>query len=332
MSIAPGFYRTGGPRCEFPAVDSAAPPARPLCSPVSDSPPTRLRTAAALAAALVAVSSAALFIRLSHAGPLAISFYRLLYATALLAPFAWRPLRAEWPSLPRRHRWLALGSGAALALHFAAWIASLAPASPYATSVAASATLVAVHPCLVALASPWASGHRVPRGAALGIALTLAGSAVIAWGDRGRGHHRLVGDLLAFLGAVAGAAYFTLGGVLRQRLGLMAYVLPVYATATALLGALALAVGDPLAITAPREHAIFLTLALGPMILGHTLLNWALRHLPAWAVSTTILAEPVASTALVFVALGERPPATALVGATAVLAGLAAVARGGTAR
>jgi drug/metabolite transporter (DMT)-like permease len=149
------------------------------------------------------------------------------------------------------------------------------------------------------------------------------GEAAARGERRGREHPR---------GAVAGAAYFTLGGVLRQRLGLMAYVLPVYATAAAVLGALALAVGDPLAITAPREHAIFLTLALGPMILGHTLLNWALRHLPAWAVSTTILAEPVASTALVFVALGERPPATALVGATAVLAGLAAVARGGTAR
>lgn len=297
--------------------------------PVTAPHPSPLRTAAALGAALLAVSSAALWIRLSHAGPLAISFYRLLYATALLAPFAWGPLRREFPALPRRHRLLALASGVALALHFAAWIASLAPSSPYATSVAASATLVAVHPCLVALASPWASGHRVPRGAALGIALALLGSAVIAWGDRGHGHHRLVGDLLAFLGAVAGAAYFTLGGVLRQRLGLMAYVLPVYATAAATLGALALATGETLAITDPREHALFLALALGPMILGHTLLNWALRHVPAWAVSTTILAEPVASTALVFFALGERPPATALVGAAVVLAGVVAVARRG---
>ncbi len=299
---------------------------------MSDPRPSALRTAVALAAALLAVSSAALWIRLSHAGPLTISFYRLVYATALLAPFAWRPLRAEWPPLPRRARGLAVASGVALALHFAAWIASLAPASPFATSVAASATLVAVHPCLVALASPWVSGHRVPRGAALGIALTLAGSAVIAWGDRGRGSHRLVGDLLAFLGAVAGAGYFTLGGWLRQRLGLMAYVLPVYATAAVTLGGLALAVGEPLAVASPREHAIFLALAVGPMIVGHTLLNWALRHLPAWVVSTTILAEPVASTALVFVALGERPPAAALVGAAAVLAGLLAVARGGAAR
>lgn len=303
-----------------------------LAPSVCPPPPSRVRVAVGLLTALVAVSSAALFIRLSQAGPLAISFYRLLYATLLLLPFAWRSLRAEWPALTARHRFFALTSGAALALHFAAWIASLAPASPYATSVAASATLVAVHPCLVALASPWVSGQRVPRGAVLGIALTLAGSAVIAWGDRGRGHHRLFGDLLAFLGAVAGAAYFTLGGILRRHLGLLAYVLPVYGTAAVVLALLALAAGESLVVSAPREHLIFLALALGPMISGHTLLNWALRHLPAWLVSTTILAEPVASTALVFVLLGERPPPTALAGAVGVLAGLAVVAHARSSR
>ena len=290
--------------------------------------PTAARLVAALAAALVAVSSAALWIRMAHAGPLAISFYRLLYATVILAPFALPAARRELPAVPPRERWLIVGAGVALAFHFAAWIASLAPSSPVATSVAASATLVAVHPALVAAATPWLAGKPFPRRAAPGIALALLGSAVIAWGDRG-GHHRLAGDLLAFLGAVAGAAYFVLGGRLRQRLGLMAYVLPVYGTAAVTLGLLAALTGESLYITDLREHGLFLVLALGPMILGHTLLNWALRYLPAWAVATTILAEPIASTALVFVVLRDAPPVTAVVGALLVLAGLGVVARGG---
>jgi drug/metabolite transporter (DMT)-like permease len=292
--------------------------------------PSAARLLAALATALVAVSSAALWIRMAHAGPLAISFYRLVYATTLLAPFAFGAARRELPAVPKRDRWLIVGAGVALAFHFAAWIASLAPSSPVATSVAASATLVAIHPALVAAATPWITGGPFPRRAVPGIALALVGSAVIAWGDR-RGHHRLTGDLLAFLGAIAGAAYFVLGGRLRKTLGLMAYVLPVYAIAAATLGLLALATGESLRITDPREHLLFLVLALGPMILGHTLLNWALRYLPAWAVATTILAEPVASTALVFVVLRDVPPVTAVVGALLVLSGLGVIARGGRA-
>ncbi len=291
----------------------------------SDPAPTRL--VAALAAALLAVSSAALWIRMAHAGPLAISFYRLLYATVILAPFALGPARRELPLLPRRERWLLVAAGVALALHFASWIASLAPSSPVATSVAASATLVAVHPALVAAATPWISGAPFPRRAVPGIALALLGSVVGAWGDRS-GQCRLTGDLLAFLGAAAGAAYFVLGGRLRRTLGLMAYVLPVYGTAALTLLALALLTGETLRIADPREHALFLVLALGPMILGHTLLNWALRYLPAWAVATTILAEPVASTVLVFAVLHDAPPATAVAGALLVLLGLGAIARG----
>ncbi len=289
--------------------------------------PSRGALTAALVVGLAAVSSAALWIRLAHAWPLAIAFYRLLYATALLAPFSLGRVRAELPALDRRGRRDLALSGVALALHFASWIASLAPASPYATSVAASATLVALHPVLVALATPVLLGRPVPRGARAGIALALAGAAVLALGDAHRGNHRLVGDLLALGGAVAGAAYFVLGARLRGRLGLRAYVLPVYAIAAATLGLLALATGASLRVTDPREHALFLALAVGPMVLGHTLFNWSLRYLPAWLVSATILGEPVASSVLVLAVVGEVPPVSSVVGAAVVLAGLAVTTR-----
>ena len=292
--------------------------------------PRALTLFSALAVAVLAISSAALWIRMSHAGPLAIAFFRLLYACALLGPFALRPTLREASALTRRERWMLVGSGVALSVHFAAWIASRAPSSPVATSVAASATLVASHPVLVAAATPWLSGKPVPYRAKWGIALALVGAAVIAAGDIGHGTHRWAGDLLALVGAGAGAAYFLLGGRLRATLGLRAYVLPVYAVAAVALGLMALAAGDALRGLGAREHALFLALAVGPMILGHTLLNWSLRYLPAWAVSTTILAEPVASSTLVFFALGEVPPGYALAGAGPVLGGLVMIARGGT--
>ena len=137
--------------------------------------------------------------------------------------------------------------------------------------------------------------------------------------------HRLAGDALAALGAVAGAGYFLAGARARRTLDLLAYVGPVYGVAAATLAVMAWAAGAPLAITSPREHALFLGMALGPMAIGHTLLNWALRYLPAWVVSAAILAEPVASVALVFVVMREVPSVSAALGAVVVLGGLAMI-------
>ena len=277
-----------------------------------------------LGVAVCAISAAALLIRLSHAHPFTIAAWRLGYAALLALPASVPALRARGGL--RGVAGPVVLAGACLAVHFASWIASMAPASPYATSVAASATLVASHPVIVALATPWLTGRSVPTLARWGVGAALLGACVIALGDASAGHHQLAGDALAALGAVAGAGYFLAGARARRTLSLLAYVGPVYAIAAVLLALLAVAAHAPLMVTSPREHALFVGMALGPMLLGHTLLNWALRYGPAWVVSAAILAEPVASVVLVGVVLREAPPAAAVMGAMLVLAGLGLIA------
>lgn len=287
--------------------------------------PTPARIVVALVVAIAAISSAALLVRLSRSGPVTISFWRLTYATLALAPFAiWRA-RAEWRSFCRPDVALALTNGAVLALHFATWIASLAPASPFATTVTASAVLVTLHPVLVALGTPLLLRERVPKGAWLGMAGAFVGGAIIAIGDASHGTHRLVGDGLAFAGACFAAGYFLIGRRMRARWSLLAYATPVYATAALTLALIAWGTGESLAVTDLREHALFIGLAIGPMLLGHTVLNWVLGHAPAWVVSTTVLAEPIGSTMLVWAVIGERPGITAVAGGAVVLAGVAFV-------
>jgi drug/metabolite transporter (DMT)-like permease len=64
-------------------------------------------------------------------------------------------------------------------------------------------------------------------------------------------------------------------------------------------------------------------MALGPQILGHSSLNWALRYLSATYVTIATLAEPIGSALLAWWLLGERPTLWAAVGGALTLAGIA---------
>ena len=69
-------------------------------------------------------------------------------------------------------------------------------------------------------------------------------------------------------------------------------------------------------------------MTLGPQILGHTVLNWALRYVQASVISGTILAEPVVSALLAWLVLSEKPGLATLLGGVVVLLGLLLLLRG----
>jgi drug/metabolite transporter (DMT)-like permease len=286
--------------------------------------PPRWVVLATVALSILAISTAAPVIRLAgDAPPLAVSFWRLLDATVILAPFAFFLASDELRALSGRD-WLGLFlTGAILALHFGAWITSVG-----LTSVAASVVLVTLHPVFVGFASHRLFGEGPRRAGWIGIGIALAGGILIAAGDASGGSSPLLGDALAFLGALCAAVYFLAGRSYRKRLGLLAYVVPVYASATLVLGILNLLVpapyGGSFAGFAPADQGLFLALALGPMILGHTGLNWALKYVSAPAIAATILGEPVGATLIAFLLpqLREVPPVWTLVGGGVVLLGI----------
>src|SRR5438309_1429422 len=104
-----------------------------------------LRQAIMLAIAVVATGFAAIFIRLSDAPSLSIAFYRNAIAAAILLPAALARHPGELWGLTRRQWATGLLAGALLAVHFAAWISSLA-----LTTVAASVVLVTSGPIFTA--------------------------------------------------------------------------------------------------------------------------------------------------------------------------------------
>ncbi len=278
---------------------------------------------AGLSVGVVSVSFAAILIRLADAPPLVIGAWRLGLATLILTPAALGLKRAELRSLARREWGLAICSGILLGIHFAAWITSL----DY-TTVASSVVLVATNPLFVGLASHFFLGERMGGLMWLGLLVAVAGSMIIGYGDFGLTGRALLGDGLALVGAAAGAGYFLIGRRLRQRLSLLAYIWPTYGTAAVFLILAALAAGDRLVGYTPHTYLMFLLLALVPQIMGHSMLNWSLRHLSPTLVAVATLAEPISSALLAFLVLQETPPPLALVGGAILLVGIYLSMRG----
>ena len=293
-----------------------------------------------LALSLVGISLAAPLIRLSAADPLVIATWRLgfsmiIVAAALVIGGGWR----EWRTLAAKDYLFALGAGVLLAIHFWSWNASLRY-----TSVAASVALVNVQPVIIAMVSVLWLRESPSRVQWLGIALAVVGALIVGMadvpgglsaigpallGEGQSGSRALFGDLLAMLGAVTAAGYYLIGRRLRQHLGLWPYVALVYGAAFGVCLLLTQFAGKPLAPQPPRELAIFAGLALGPMLLGHTGMNWALGHLPAFIVNLTTLGEPIGATILAALLPGiaEVPGVGTIAGGALVLVGVVLAAR-----
>jgi drug/metabolite transporter (DMT)-like permease len=196
-----------------------------------------------------------------------------------------------------------------------------------------------MQPVVVAAISAVALREAPSRRQLLGIAIAIAGAFVIAAPDLNRGqavaaNAPLLGNVLAISGAITAAVYYTIGRRLRRSLGIWAYVAIVYSTAFVALLVIAFAGGIPLAHQPPREIAIFAGLALGPMLIGHTGMNWTLKFLPAYVVNLTVLGEPVGATILgaVIPSIRQIPSLATVLGGVVVLAGVIIAAGGGSRR
>lgn len=268
--------------------------------------------------AVVCISFGSIFVRLADAPALAVSFYRIGLAALFVAPFGVRPAADHWRRLSGRHRLALVGSGVALAVHFATWIASLSY-----TSIAASVLLVNLAPLFTLFLSWAALGEKASARLVAAVGIALVGAGLIAAGDwNGGGRAPLFGDLLALVGAAMLSIYHVIGRGLRAALPLMAYVQAVWTTAAMALGAFVLASATPLAPYPTRAWLCFVALALVPTLLGHGLVNRSLRLLPAPVVGLFLLGEPIGATALGFLFFREAPGALTLVGGALVLLAL----------
>jgi drug/metabolite transporter (DMT)-like permease len=270
-----------------------------------------------LAVATVAVSWAAIIIRIADADPISTAFYRMAFSTLLFAPFAARGITESLRRLSRFDLTMLIGSGIALGLHFAFWITSL-----YYTTVSNSVILVATQPFFVAAIEALFWKEKISSRAIRGMILAFAGMVIISRADFQLGGDHLPGDILALIGAFCAGAYLLLGRKLRQKLNNRYYVFPVHLIAALTLLIIALFFGSPLTGFPQRTWILFFLLALIPTIIGHNLYNYLLKFIRAHLVAITILGEPIGATILAALIFAEYPPIPTYIGGGLIITGI----------
>jgi len=267
-----------------------------------------------------ACSTAVIFIKKSGLDPALLAGLRQLLAAILLLPlFFWARRRhaGAWRWADARR---CVVPGTTLAAYFTAWVIG------GRATLAANATLIVN---MVPLATPFflalLAGERMKRAELAGTAIGLCGVLLLSAADFRAESATLVGDAICFVSMLLFALYLALGRKNRDIPSLWLYVVPLYAIGGVLCVLVGIVHAGGLGEWSPREAVYVLGLAGVPTVVGHSLLNLALKHLPGATVSVGNLGQFLFAAFMGWVLFGEVPkpvfwPASALIVAGALIA------------
>jgi drug/metabolite transporter (DMT)-like permease len=280
----------------------------------------------ALAMSIASGAWAVILIRLAQdegIPSLFIGVFRLTLAALLLTPLVMRKYRPQIRQLNRADWMHVSTSGILLALLFATAAFALEHTTVLITSV-----LFAINPLWIALMEIFLLKAPMRQTIWLGIALTLAGSVIIAFfGNNGQslGQNPMLGAALALVGSLAVSLYAIVGRKVRHRIPLVLYMWLVFVIGAAVAMLCLLFTGTLVTGYSPRAYLWLLLITVGPQIVSHSCFNYALRHLPATYCSIFGQLEVLFSAAIAFLVFSEIPGIWQYPGSLAILIGVTIV-------
>jgi len=272
----------------------------------------------ALVAGSIAIGFSPIFVRLSELAPIATGFYRLFLALPLL--FFW--MRFETRATPAKIAWLPAllplaVPGALFAGDIFFWHWSIA------TTSVANATLFAnLAPVIVAIGAWLYLRERITLAFIIGLALAMAGAALLVGASATLGGSHVLGDFLGLVTACFFGSYVVAVARLRDRYGAATIMFYSSAVTAVLLLAATLVAGEALVPVSGSGWLALFALAWISQATGQGMIAYALGHLPASFSALVILIEPVTAALLGWVWLGEALGLRQAIGGIVVLAGI----------
>jgi len=275
--------------------------------------------------AWVSISSASVLVILSGTTALVCAFWRVFVSSVLILSYkifeGVAKRSGSGTTNPSTYLWPAV-AGVLLGLHFLTWMESL-----FLIPVALSTTVVVMYPLINALLEGIA--HKNIRSAEiLGLATAFAG-VVIATRPQLGSEAGVQGVSLAFVGSLCAAGYFYLGRVSRKAgMPLTNYTIAAYTSASITLLAYALITKSSILPATTTSWTYVFLLAMIPMLGGHTVMNYLLKRMKSYVVTSIALGEPPGATLLATLILGQRVQAETLEGMALALVGIAVTVYG----
>lgn len=274
---------------------------------------------------LLAFAFAPILVRLAgDVSPITLATWRTFLSVLIISPFYYfyekKKVKEIYTQPIKYINSLKILSGVSLGFHFILWISSL----KY-TSVASASILVTIHPVLLIIAEQGIFKIKFPRVVWVGVLISFAGSIYLGYVDGLESTQAfpdaLFGDFLAFSAAVVFAIYFLISRKVRQQSTWLGYVSPIYfwSFITCFVVGLILQVDFLL----PKEAMIVVFgMAIGPQIMGHGAMNYAVKYVSPTILSTTILVEPILATLFGMYFFSEFPTFLAYMAMLIIISGV----------
>ena len=269
---------------------------------------------------LVCTTSAPIFVRLSEIGPVATGAWRMTLALpflALLLRFETGPglgIRA----LGRGDIWLLALSALFFAGDLALWNSSVT-----FTSVASAAFLANAAPVFVVLGSWVLFSERPSRMFLLGLVIGIGGSAVMMSESLALSSRNLLGDVLSLAAAALYAAYLLTVARARKRASTMTLMVFSSAGSAVLLWIVAPLSEPALVPSTTNGWLVVVGTALLTQVAGQTLIALSLGYVSSNFSALILLLQPIIPTLAAWALFGETLSGMQVLGATAIVIGLA---------
>lgn len=253
-------------------------------------------------------ATSVIFIKLSETDPVMLTAYRLILGGLFLLPFFLRAQERHQLPLDAKFFRRILPPAFFLSVHFISWIigARMTPA--------ANATLlVNMTPVAMPFALFFLLREHLSRAEIAGTGFAIAGVITLGIADFQLSTQYAFGDLICFVSMILYTLYLTAGRKNRDLPSIYLYVVPVYLVSAAfsltfaLLAAPFGLVRNTIGPDLPLELLCILGLGAIPTVLGHSIINWALRHTRGQVVAIVNLHQFVFAGILAYLLFAEMP-------------------------
>ena len=250
-------------------------------------------------------ATAVIFIKLAAIGPITLSAIRLLTAAFFLFPVFLRDWRRYRGQMTRKALLAPLWPACLLSLHFISWLTAAR------LTLAVNASLIVnLVPLVMPVLLYLFLREKISRQEAWATVLALIGVSILGISDFKINPQFLRGDILCFISMLFYSIYLVLSRKNAERGSFWLYVVPLYFIAGVICFLVALLFEDPIRPYATKDLLLGLALGLVPTVIGHTVMNYAMRLLRGQVVSIFTMFQFVFAGIMSYFIFNEIPSGT----------------------